>query len=140
MCYSCTANPPGEPLDIYQQRTSWRRSRGQARKEEAAIAGLNAGQYGVVPLMKPFGMNLKRVLGIGGQGVACLFARVEIDGSTRKVVVKGSLHGANDKSVAREVKNMRVSLSAVHVLCSTSREQYNGTRTFIYHTDFRFVW
>lgn len=51
-------------------------------------------------------MNLKKVLGAGGQGVACLFERTEADGSKRAVVVKASLNG---NEVERETATLRVS-------------------------------
>lgn len=53
-------------------------------------------------------MDLKKILGAGGQGVACLFDRTEADGSKHPVVVKASLNGAEFEN---ELDLLRVSAS-----------------------------
>lgn len=71
---------------------------------------IEAGEYGLVSLMQPVGLELKRILGVGGQGVACLFQRTEADGSKRDVVVKASI---NTAGVERETRNLAVSFGSL---------------------------
>lgn len=51
---------------------------------------IESGEFGIVRYTIPMRMELTRVLGQGGQGVACLFERTERDGSRRKMVIKAA--------------------------------------------------
>lgn len=68
--------------------------------------GVEAGKFGIVGFTRPLGLELVRVLGKGGGGIACLFALAGADGTRRHVVVKSAV---TDGAVEAEMVNMHVS-------------------------------
>lgn len=67
---------------------------------------VEAGQYGIVNFTQPLGLELKRVLGRGGMGIACLFSLTLPDGTKQQMVIKSAI---KEGAVSRELVNMRVS-------------------------------
>lgn len=95
-------------VGVDQQRQRRRAYGGQPNRERnrALRRDVLAGAYGgLVNFTQPLDLELKRVLGKGGQGIACLFTLTLPDGTKTRLVVKGSL-GEGD--ISRELNNMRV--------------------------------
>lgn len=46
-----------------------------------SLAAIQAGEFGIVPLLSPLGLKLVKVLGKGGFGCACLFESQDVNGS-----------------------------------------------------------
>lgn len=97
--------PQGPMLNVGEQRTTYSGQPTQANNDRF-MDEINQGQYGLVNYTRPAGLELKRVLGKGGQGVACLFEATDPDGSRRRIVVKAT-NKAED--AALELQNLNVS-------------------------------
>lgn len=99
------ARPLGTPaLAMNGDRRKYGGQRNRARNR-ALRRDVVAGAYGLVSFTQPLDLQLKRVLGKGGQGIACLFLLTLPDGTKKRLVVKGSV---DEGDVSRELRNMRV--------------------------------
>lgn len=94
----------GPLLDLNVHRAVYAAS--VAQRFDQFMEAINQGQYGVIQYAQPLGLELKKVLGKGGYGVACLFEFTDLDGIRRNIVVKASI---NSNDVAREVAHLHVS-------------------------------
>lgn len=65
-------------------------------------AEVRNGEYGIGDVLRPLGFSLKKVLGKGGFGVACLFEMTGVDGQTTRIVVKAC---TNRAAMVRERDN-----------------------------------
>lgn len=100
------AKPPGAPtlvFDMDRRVYGGLQDRTQNRQLRRQVA---AGEFGIVNFTQPLNLELKRVLGKGGQGIACLFILTLPDGTKKQMVVKASLNAGD---IGRELRNMRVS-------------------------------
>lgn len=98
-------NPPdGPPLDITKYRGVY--SANKAERHDHFIDSINQGLYGVIEYARPLELELKKVLGKGAFGIACLFELSDLEGIRRNIVIKASIN-AND--VSREVAHLNVS-------------------------------
>lgn len=103
-----SGQPEGAP-DVNPKMRSRKRFGGEQNKKkyQKFLEDVNAGQFGIVNFTQPLGLELERVLGKGGFGIACLFSLTMPDGSKQKMVIKSAIkEGALD----RELVNMRVSV------------------------------
>lgn len=96
-------------MDVPAERTRFFGLRHEEKFASEELDLQEGGKYNLVNWMQPLGMKFTKVLGKGGQGLAVLFQRQEMDGSTRSMVVKTS---TNETDVQLETANMRVSLTA----------------------------
>lgn len=96
--------PEGPRLDRKLQRRAWGgfRAPDKYKQLEEDIA---QGAFGMVHVTQPLGLELRKILGKGGEGVACLFRMIQTDGSERNIVVKAAMRNADMKL---EMANMRV--------------------------------
>jgi len=67
------------------------------------------GEFGVINFTKPVGLELVKVLGKGGQGIACLFGLTLPDGKKEQLVVKAAI---KSDDIQAEVANVRASRAA----------------------------
>lgn len=96
--------PYGPPLDVTKTRGVY--SANKAGRYDQFINSINQGLYGVIEYARPLGLELKKVLGKGGFGIACLFELSDLEGIRRNIVIKASVR-AND--VLREMTHLKVS-------------------------------
>lgn len=96
--------PEGPRLNARNNRISLRGYR-NSQTYRAYLNRVAGGEYGVVNFTQPLGLKLRKILGKGGEGVACLFRLSQKDGSERDIVVKAALGKA---AMTREMANMRV--------------------------------
>lgn len=61
-----------------------------ARNLQGVEAEVRGGEYGIMQTLRPLGFRLKKVLGKGGFGVACLFEMTGVDGKITTIVVKAA--------------------------------------------------
>lgn len=105
--------PQGPVLNVGEPRTKYSGQVNQANHERSLHA-ISQGQYGLINYTRPAGLELKRVLGKGGQGVACLFETTDPDGRKRRIVVKAT---NNPEDAALELQNLNVSHSYFPPTC-----------------------
>lgn len=98
------APPEGPRVSIGQNRKRWMgdQNRERYRQYEEEVS---RGDFGVVNYTQPLGLELRKILGKGGEGVACLFRLSQTDGSEREIVVKAATRREN---MALEIANMTV--------------------------------
>lgn len=100
------AQPLGAPpLDPIMARGRYGNISSNTRKDQWKKE-VNEGEGGIINFTKPLGLRLRRVLGKGGQGIACLFRLTSPDGSTNSLVVKAAIKDPDN--IAREVQNLAV--------------------------------
>lgn len=96
--------PVGPPMDVNVNRGRY--AAGVAQRLDGFMDAINQGRYDVIQYTRPLGLELKKVLGVGGFGIACLFKFVGCDGNRRNVVVKAS---KNSIDISRELAHLNVS-------------------------------
>lgn len=96
--------PDGPPLDVTKCRGVY--SANKAERYDHFINSINQGLYGVIEYARPLGLELKKVLGKGAFGIACLFELSDLEGIRRNIVIKASIK-AND--ISKELAHINVS-------------------------------
>lgn len=100
------SGPPGPwPLDLTLDRQRYGQAADSARNDAWKLK-VNQGEFGITNFTKPLGLRLSKVLGKGGQGIACLFLLTLPDGSKDRLVVKASIRRDD---IQDEVANVRAS-------------------------------
>ncbi|KAJ4422710.1 hypothetical protein N0V82_002607 [Gnomoniopsis sp. IMI 355080] len=94
--------PVGPLLNVNRYRAVY--AANVAQQFDNFMDGINQGQYGVIQYARPLGLELKKILGKGAFGVACLFEFSDMDGIRRNIVVKAST-SLND--VSREMAHLK---------------------------------
>lgn len=96
--------PEGPRLRVQQDRKSWLGPQ-NTKKCRDFVQRISRGEFGVVNFTQPLGLELRKILGRGGEGFACLFRLSHKDGSERDIVVKAALRNT---AMALEMGNMKV--------------------------------
>lgn len=96
--------PDGPPLDVTKYRGVY--SANKIERFDHFIDSINQGLYDVIQYTRPLGLELKKVLGKGAFGIACLFELSDLEGIRRNIVIKASVN-AND--VSKELAHLNVS-------------------------------
>lgn len=109
--------PTGPAVDVTMGRGTFGASKppNAAAQLDQFMHHINQGQYDMIHYTRPLRLELKKVLGKGGYGIACLFEFSELDGTRRNIVLKASSR-ANDISL--EVANANVSPKALNLRSS----------------------
>lgn len=99
--------PDGPTLNVTEHRPAY--SANVAQRFDNFIKFINQGAYGMIQYTRPLGLELKKVLGKGGFGIACLFELSDLEGIRRNIVIKASI---NANEVSKEMTHLNVSKSA----------------------------
>lgn len=99
--------PSGDLISFNRPRGIFM-GRRQREKYDKFKQEIESGMYGVVNYTRPLGLELEKVLGRGGQGMACLFRMTNPDGSEQKIVVKACT-STTRQDLAWEMYHMSVS-------------------------------
>lgn len=104
---SANTPPEGPRIDPGEDRQRWEGGRGDNRRNQLQQE-IEQGAYGILNLTQPLDLELRKVLGAGGQGMAVLFRLSQAQAPDRDIVVKASIRG---HSMENEMLNMEVSPS-----------------------------
>lgn len=100
---SADDNPVGPGLNVTPGRAKYAAS--VIPQREQLLSAIEQGKYDIIQYTRPLGLELKKVLGEGGYGIACLFEFTDVDGTPRNLVVKAS---NNSNDISRELTHINV--------------------------------
>lgn len=125
------ATPNGQPEDMPllqagADRPRYPRGGDNDRNRQQYEAEVRNGQYGIMDQLRPLGFRLQKILGVGGEGIACLFKMIDVNNQTHTIVVKAARRiRPGSGAVTREKDNSEYqSSTCVSVRASSSGEDY----------------